>query len=58
MRVAALSVDSEDSLLGGNQIAAAAAELGRVVEGQVVLVTRSEQGMTLSIDGAAPHVPA
>jgi bifunctional ADP-heptose synthase (sugar kinase/adenylyltransferase) len=51
-------VDSEDSLLGGNQIAAAAAELGRVVEGQVVLVTRSEQGMTLSIDGAAPHVPA
>src|SRR6202165_2509962 len=40
-------------------IAAAAAELGRMLESQAVLVTRSEAGMTLVVNGAAPvHVPA
>jgi D-beta-D-heptose 7-phosphate kinase/D-beta-D-heptose 1-phosphate adenosyltransferase len=41
------------------EIAAAAAELARVVESEAVLVTRSEDGMTLHVDGSAPvHVPA
>jgi D-beta-D-heptose 7-phosphate kinase/D-beta-D-heptose 1-phosphate adenosyltransferase len=41
-----------------DQIAAAAAELGRTLGTQAVLVTRSEAGMTLVGDGAAIHVPA
>ena len=42
-----------------DEVAAAAAELGRTLESQAVLVTRSEEGMTLVMDGAAPiHVPA
>jgi D-beta-D-heptose 7-phosphate kinase/D-beta-D-heptose 1-phosphate adenosyltransferase len=41
------------------EIAKAAAELARLVESEAVLVTRSEQGMTLHIEGHAPiHVPA
>ncbi len=45
--------------LSDDEIAAAAAEVGRMTESQAVLVTRSEQGMTLAIDGTAPiHVPA
>ena len=40
------------------QVAAAAAELGRELGTQAVLVTRSEAGMTLVGDGAAIHVPA
>jgi len=41
------------------EIAAAAAELGRALGAQAVLVTRSEDGMTLVALGAAPvHVPA
>ena len=41
-----------------DQIAAAAAELGRSVGARAVLVTRSEAGMTLVSEGAAVHVPA
>src|SRR6266702_1838759 len=40
-------------------VAAAAAELCRTLESRAVLVTRSEAGMTLVVEGAAPvHVPA
>ena len=39
--------------------AKAAAELARIVESEAVLVTRSEEGMTLHVDGQAPlHIPA
>ena len=41
-----------------DQVAAAAAELGRKLDTKAVLVTRSEAGMTLVGDGAAIHVPA
>jgi D-beta-D-heptose 7-phosphate kinase/D-beta-D-heptose 1-phosphate adenosyltransferase len=42
-----------------DEIAAAAAELAEVVDSEAVLVTRSEDGMTLHLRGAAPiHVPA
>src|SRR5262245_18234573 len=41
------------------EVAAAAAELGRALDCEAVLVTRSEEGMTLVMNGAAPvHVPA
>jgi D-beta-D-heptose 7-phosphate kinase / D-beta-D-heptose 1-phosphate adenosyltransferase len=40
------------------EIAAAARELAAMVESEAVLVTRSEQGMTLLVGGAAVHVPA
>jgi D-beta-D-heptose 7-phosphate kinase / D-beta-D-heptose 1-phosphate adenosyltransferase len=41
------------------EIVSAAGELGRMVESEAVLVTRSEQGMTLVAKSAAPvHVPA
>jgi len=41
------------------EIAKAAAELARIVEAEAVLVTRSEQGMTLHAEGQAPvHIPA
>jgi D-beta-D-heptose 7-phosphate kinase / D-beta-D-heptose 1-phosphate adenosyltransferase len=41
------------------EIAAAAAELARIVESEAVLVTRSEEGMTLHVESFAPvHVPA
>jgi D-beta-D-heptose 7-phosphate kinase/D-beta-D-heptose 1-phosphate adenosyltransferase len=41
------------------EIAAAAAELGRMVESRAVLATLSEDGMLLHVDGNAPvHVPA
>jgi D-beta-D-heptose 7-phosphate kinase/D-beta-D-heptose 1-phosphate adenosyltransferase len=41
------------------EIAAAAAELARIVNSDAVLVTRSEQGMTLHVEGLpAVHVPA
>jgi D-beta-D-heptose 7-phosphate kinase/D-beta-D-heptose 1-phosphate adenosyltransferase len=41
------------------EVTAAAAELGRMVESQAVLVTLSEDGMMLLPDGGAPvHVPA
>ncbi len=41
------------------EIADAAAELARIVESDAVLVTRSEEGMTLHVEGLAPvHVPA
>ncbi len=41
------------------EVAKAAAELGRMVESEAVLVTRSEEGMTLVVgDGAPVHVPA
>jgi D-beta-D-heptose 7-phosphate kinase/D-beta-D-heptose 1-phosphate adenosyltransferase len=41
------------------EIATAAAELGRLVGSEAVLVTRSEEGMTLHVAGHAPvHVPA
>ncbi len=40
-------------------IAAAAAELARMVGSEAVLVTRSEEGMSLHVEGSAPiHVPA
>jgi D-beta-D-heptose 7-phosphate kinase/D-beta-D-heptose 1-phosphate adenosyltransferase len=41
-----------------DQVAAAAAELGRELGTKAVLVTRSEAGMTLAGEGAAIHVPA
>lgn len=41
------------------EVVSAAAELGRTVEAEAVLVTRSEEGMTLVTEGAAPvHVRA
>jgi D-beta-D-heptose 7-phosphate kinase/D-beta-D-heptose 1-phosphate adenosyltransferase len=41
------------------EIARAAAELGRLVDSDAVLVTRSEEGMTLQVKSEAPvHVPA
>ena len=41
------------------EIGKAAAELARLVESEAVLVTRSEEGMTLHIEGQAPiHIPA
>jgi D-beta-D-heptose 7-phosphate kinase / D-beta-D-heptose 1-phosphate adenosyltransferase len=41
------------------EIAAAAAELAHRVESEAVLVTRSEEGMSLHVEGQAPiHVPA
>jgi D-beta-D-heptose 7-phosphate kinase/D-beta-D-heptose 1-phosphate adenosyltransferase len=41
------------------EIVAAAAELARMVGSKAVLVTRSEDGMTLAVAGAEPvHVPA
>ena len=41
------------------EIASAAAELARVIGSQAVLVTRSEEGMSLHVEGEAPvHVPA
>jgi D-beta-D-heptose 7-phosphate kinase/D-beta-D-heptose 1-phosphate adenosyltransferase len=41
------------------EIAKAAAELTRVVDSDAVLVTRSDEGMTLHVDGQAPlHIPA
>jgi D-beta-D-heptose 7-phosphate kinase/D-beta-D-heptose 1-phosphate adenosyltransferase len=42
-----------------DEIAKAAVELARIVDSEAVLVTRSEEGMTLHVDGAAPlHIPA
>jgi D-beta-D-heptose 7-phosphate kinase/D-beta-D-heptose 1-phosphate adenosyltransferase len=41
------------------EIGKAAAELARIVESEAVLVTRSEEGMTLHVEGDAPlHIPA
>jgi D-beta-D-heptose 7-phosphate kinase / D-beta-D-heptose 1-phosphate adenosyltransferase len=41
------------------EIAKAAAELGRMVDSDAVLVTRSEEGMTLHVEDHAPlHIPA
>jgi D-beta-D-heptose 7-phosphate kinase/D-beta-D-heptose 1-phosphate adenosyltransferase len=41
------------------EIAKAAAELAGLVESEAVLVTRSEEGMTLHLEGHAPvHIPA
>ena len=40
------------------EIAKAAAELARIVGSEAVLVTRSEEGMTLQAAGQALHVPA
>jgi D-beta-D-heptose 7-phosphate kinase / D-beta-D-heptose 1-phosphate adenosyltransferase len=41
------------------EIAKAAAELARIVEAEAVLVTRSEAGMSLHVEGHAPlHIPA
>ena len=41
------------------EIAGAAAELARMVESEAVLVTRSEEGMSLHVEGQAPiHIPA
>jgi D-beta-D-heptose 7-phosphate kinase/D-beta-D-heptose 1-phosphate adenosyltransferase len=42
-----------------SEIAKAAAELARIVGSEAVLVTRSEEGMTLHVEGHAPvHIPA
>jgi D-beta-D-heptose 7-phosphate kinase / D-beta-D-heptose 1-phosphate adenosyltransferase len=41
------------------EIAAAAAELAKNIQAQAVLVTRSEDGMTLHVEGQQPvHIPA
>lgn len=46
-------------LASDSGIAAAAAELAQTLSCEAVLVTRSEEGMTLQVAGAAPvHVPA
>ena len=43
----------------GAEIAAAAAELAHMVESEAVLVTRSEEGMSLHVEGQPPiHIPA
>ena len=41
-----------------DEIAAAAADLGRALGTKAVLVTRSEAGMTLAGEGTAIHIPA
>jgi D-beta-D-heptose 7-phosphate kinase/D-beta-D-heptose 1-phosphate adenosyltransferase len=54
-----LAEASHRSARSDDEIAAAAAELGRIAESQAMLVTRSEDGMTLVVTGLAPvHVPA
>ena len=46
-------------LTGEVEIAAAAAELARLVGSEAVLVTRSEAGMSLHVEGDPPvHIPA
>ena len=41
------------------EVAGAAAELARMIGSEAVLVTRSEEGMTLHVEGDAPvHIPA
>jgi D-beta-D-heptose 7-phosphate kinase / D-beta-D-heptose 1-phosphate adenosyltransferase len=41
------------------EIAGAAAELARLIDSEAVLITRSEEGMSLHVEGRAPvHVPA
>ena len=49
---------THSSVQTDDQVAAAAAELGRALGTKAVLVTRSEAGMTLVGEGAAIHVPA
>jgi D-beta-D-heptose 7-phosphate kinase/D-beta-D-heptose 1-phosphate adenosyltransferase len=45
--------------VGDAAISAAAAELARMVASEAVVVTRSEEGMSLYVEGEAPvHVPA
>jgi D-beta-D-heptose 7-phosphate kinase / D-beta-D-heptose 1-phosphate adenosyltransferase len=45
--------------IGDAAIAEAAAELARMVDSKAVVVTRSEEGMTLYVEGEAPvHIPA
>jgi len=53
-----LTEASHRPIKSDDEIAAAAAELLRIVEGRAVLVTRSEDGMSLLVAGQAPiHVP-
>jgi D-beta-D-heptose 7-phosphate kinase/D-beta-D-heptose 1-phosphate adenosyltransferase len=41
------------------EIVSAATELARIINGEAVLVTRSEEGMTLHVEGQPPvHIPA
>src|SRR5665213_2714639 len=55
-----IDAKAEDALIAHavKEVAAAAAELGRTLGTKAVLVTRSEDGMTLVGEGAAVHVPA
>jgi D-beta-D-heptose 7-phosphate kinase/D-beta-D-heptose 1-phosphate adenosyltransferase len=54
-----LAVASRRAVGSDEEIASAAAELARQVASEAVLVTRSEEGMTLVVTGHAPvHVPA
>src|SRR6266849_4445240 len=58
-RGATVITPNRKELADATRRAAAAAELCRTLESQAVLVTRSEAGMTLVVEGAAPvHVPA
>jgi D-beta-D-heptose 7-phosphate kinase/D-beta-D-heptose 1-phosphate adenosyltransferase len=53
-----LAVATRRPAVSDDEIASAAAELLRIVESEAVLATRSEEGMTLLVRGAAPiHVP-
>jgi len=54
-----LAAATRREAVGDAAISAAAAELARTVAAQAVLVTRSEEGMSLYVEGEDPkHVPA
>lgn len=54
-----LAAAAHRPLAGEQDIAAAAAELAKAVACDAVLVTRSEEGMTLHVTGESPiHIPA
>jgi len=53
-----LAIATRRPAVSDDEIASAAAELGRIVDSEAVLATRSEEGMTLVVrDAAAVHVP-
>jgi len=53
-----LAIATRRPAVSDDEIAPAAAELGRIVDSEAVLATRSEEGMTLVVrDAAAVHVP-
>ncbi|HLN07551.1 MAG TPA: D-glycero-beta-D-manno-heptose-7-phosphate kinase [Xanthobacteraceae bacterium] len=53
-----LAIATRRPAVSDDEIASAAAELGRIVDSEAVLATRSDEGMTLVVRGAAAiHVP-